>query len=144
MPATIPSNFSNSCDRSQSMTRSDRQPAPNAPGTQLIAHTANNRFGAVLSSLYSFWIARQAAAMHTGGYRRDAYTVMLFSRDPLICVEHDYTSTPDELLTSCLGYQPGDSENYTRAIRKAQSIMESHWSTERYGHPMYQRFTHQS
>jgi hypothetical protein len=56
---------------------------------------------------------------------------MFFSKDPLICVENDFTSSPEELLNSCLGYKPGESENYTRAIRKAQSLMTSHWSTER-------------
>src|ERR1700761_6776582 len=118
------------------MGKSDRQPLPDAAGTHLIAPTANNRLGAVLSSLYSFWIARQADASRNaqlGIYRRDAYTIMFFSKDPLICVENDFTSSPDELLTACLGYQPGDSENYTRAIRKAQSIMAAHWSAERYG-----------
>jgi len=116
------------------MARSDQQPLPNAAGTHLIAPTANNRLGAVLSSLFSFWIARQAAANHNaqlGGYRRDAYTIMFFSKDPLIRVENNFTSSPDELLASCLGYQPDDSENYTRAIRKAQAIMTAHWSTER-------------
>ncbi|KAI9455145.1 hypothetical protein BJY52DRAFT_1122154 [Lactarius psammicola] len=121
-------------DTSKSMSRSDRQPLPNAAGTPRITPTANNRLGAVISSLYSFWTARQAAVSHNaqlGGYRRDAYSIIFFSKDPLICVEHDFTSSPDELLTYCLGYKPGDSENYTRAIRKAQDIMTSHWSTER-------------
>ncbi|KAI9444004.1 hypothetical protein H4582DRAFT_2189914 [Lactarius indigo] len=121
-------------DTSKSMSRSDRQPLPNAAGTPLITPTANNRLGAVLSSLYSFWIARQAAVSHNaqlGGYRRDAYSIIFFSKDPLICVEHDFTSSPDELLTYCLGYKPNESENYTRAIRKAQAIMTSHWSAER-------------
>ncbi|KAI9450262.1 hypothetical protein BJY52DRAFT_1175724 [Lactarius psammicola] len=117
---------------SKSMSRSDRQPLPDATGTPLITSTANNRHGAVLSSLYSFWISRQAAVSHKlGGNRRDAYSVIFFSKAPLICVEHDFTSSPDELLTSCLRYRPGDSENYTRAIRKAQDIMTSHWSVER-------------
>ncbi|KAH9029436.1 hypothetical protein EDB85DRAFT_2251894, partial [Lactarius pseudohatsudake] len=121
-------------DTSKSMGRSDRQPLPNAAGTPLITPTANNRLGAVISSLYSFWIARQAAVSHNaqlGGYRRDAYSIIFFSKDPLVCVEHDFTSSPDELLTYCLGYKPGESENYTRAVRKAQAIMTSHWSTER-------------
>ncbi len=126
------------------MSRSDRQPLPNAAGTPLITPTANNRLGAVLSSLYSFWIARQAAVSHNaqlGGYRRDAYSIIFFSKDPLICVEHDFTSSPDELLTYCLGYKPGESENYTRAIRKAQDIMTSHWSTERCGPPLHGSLT---
>src|ERR1700735_5117144 len=120
--------------RSRSMARHDRVPLPNAAGTTRITPTANNRLGAVLSSLYGFWIARQAAARYNaqfGGHRRDAYSIIFFSRHPLICVENDFTSSPDELLTSCLRYRPFENENYTRAIEKAQSIMTSHWSTER-------------
>lgn len=121
-------------DTSRSMARPDRRPLPNAAGTPHIARTANNRLGAVLSSLYSFWIARQAAASHNaqlGGHRRDAYSLIFFSKNPLTCVENDFTSSPDELLNSCLRYKPGENENYTLAIRKAQNIMTSHWSTER-------------
>ncbi|KAI9455077.1 hypothetical protein BJY52DRAFT_1122210, partial [Lactarius psammicola] len=42
-----------------------------------------------------------------------------------------FTSSPDELLTSSLRYKPGGNENYVLALRKAQSIMTSQWSTER-------------
>ncbi|KAI9455138.1 hypothetical protein BJY52DRAFT_1122164, partial [Lactarius psammicola] len=46
-------------------------------------------------------------------------------------VENDLTSSPDELLTSCLRYKAHENENYTLAIEKAQATMTSHWSTER-------------
>jgi hypothetical protein len=122
------------------MARPDRKPLPNAAGTPRIAVTANNRLGAVLSSLYSFWTARQAALSHNAqlwGHRRDAYSIIFFSRDALTCVENDFTSSPDELLTSCLRYKPFENENYTLAIDKAQRIMTSHWSTERCGPPLH-------
>ena len=122
------------------MSRSDLRPVRNAPGFQLIAPTADNRLGAVLSSLFSFWIARQAAVFRdaqSGGRRRDAYSVIFFSADPKICVENDLTSSPNELLTSCLGYTPNESHNYTRAIQKAQSLMVSHLCTERCGPPVH-------
>lgn len=118
------------------MSRSDLKPLRNSAGARYIIPTADNRLGAVLSSLYSFWIARQAAATRdaqSGGQRRDAYSIMFFSTDPLICVENDLTSSPEDLLAACLGYTPHENENYTRAIRKAQSLMVTHWSTERCG-----------
>ncbi|KAH9059756.1 hypothetical protein EDB87DRAFT_1562790 [Lactarius vividus] len=121
-------------DLSKSMARSDRRPLPNAAGTPLITPIANNRLGAVISSLYSFWTARQAAvSQHAqlGGHRRDAYSIIFFSRTPMICVENDFTSTPDQLLTACLRYKPYENENYTLAVEKAQAIMTSNWSTER-------------
>jgi hypothetical protein len=122
------------------MARFDRQPHSNAAGTPRIAATANNRLGAVLSSLYSFWTARQAAFSSNAqlwGHRRDAYSIIFFSQEPLTCVENDFTSSPDELLTACLRYKPFQNENYTLAIEKAQSIMTSHWSTERCGPPLH-------
>lgn len=122
--------------RSGSMWSADRRPLPNAPGANRIIPTANNRLGAVVASLYSFWIARQAAVSQNAqleGRRKDAYSLIFFSNDPLTCVENDFTSSPDELLTSSLRYRPGGDENYTLALQKAQSIMISHWSTERCG-----------
>ena len=122
------------CHRSMSMARSDRQPLPNAAGTSRIARTANNRLGAVISALYSFWTARQAALSSNaqlGAHRRDAYSIIFFSKKPLTCVENDFTSSPDELLTACLRYMPNENEIYTLAIKRAQAIMNLHWSTER-------------
>lgn len=60
------------------MASRDRQPLSDTPSTGLISEHANNRYGAVLSSLYSFWTARQAA--QPTGARRDAYSVITFNR----------------------------------------------------------------
>ncbi|KAI9450269.1 hypothetical protein BJY52DRAFT_196728 [Lactarius psammicola] len=121
-------------EASRSMGHNDRQPLPNAAGTPRITPTLNNRLGAVISSLYSFWTARQATVGHNaqpGGHRRDAYSIIFFNKAPFTCVENDLTSSPDELLTSCLRYRPFENENYTLAIKKAQATMTSHWSMER-------------
>lgn len=126
--------------RSGSMWCTDRRPLPNAPGTNQIIPTANNRLGAVIASLYSFWIARQAAISQNaqlGGRRRDAYSLIFFSDNPSTCVENDFTSSPDQLLNSSLRYRPGGNENYTLALQKAQGILTSHWSTERCGHLLH-------
>ena len=126
--------------RSGSMYNTDRQPLPNAPGTNRIISIANNRLGAVFASLYSFWTARQAAVSQNaqlGGRRRDAYSLIFFSDNPSTCVANDLTSSPDELLTSALRFSPSGCENYTRALRQAQGIMTSHWSTERCGHLLH-------
>lgn len=125
--------------RSGSMWNTDRQPLPNAPGTNRIIPAANNRLGAVFASLYSFWTARQAAVSQNaqlGGRRRDAYSLIFFNENPSTCLENDFTSSPDELLTSSLRHHPGGNENYTNALRHAQGIITSHWSTERCGHPL--------
>ena len=122
--------------RSGSMWCTDRRPLPNAPGSNRIIPSRNNRLGAVIASLYSFWTARQAAVSQNaqlGGRRRDAYSLIFFSDNPSTCVENDLTSSPDELLASSLRYPPGGNENYTLALKQAQGIITSHWSTERCG-----------
>ncbi|KAH8980308.1 hypothetical protein EDB92DRAFT_1900987 [Lactarius akahatsu] len=72
--------------------------------------TANDRLGVVLSALYSFWIARQAAV--------DRNTQAGWS-------------SPDELLTSALQFEADGGTDFTSALERAQEIMTSHWSTER-------------
>jgi hypothetical protein len=66
--------------RSESMSDQDRQPLPDTPATQRIVAVANNRFGAVVSTLYSFWTARDTAvrAGAAAGLRRDAYSIVTF------------------------------------------------------------------
>ena len=113
----------------------DRKPLPNAAGTGRITPIANNRLGSVFSSLYSFWLARQASIdrnAQLGGARRDAYSLIFFNHEPSTCIENDFTSSPDELLTAALRYVASGNTNFTLALKRAQNIMDSHWSTERY------------
>ncbi|KAI9455148.1 hypothetical protein BJY52DRAFT_1427134 [Lactarius psammicola] len=122
-------------DKSGSMSNADQTPLPNAPGIDRIKPKADNRLGAVLSSLYSFWIARQATfdrnAPSGSGVRKDAYSLILFDSAPTNCIENNFTSSPDELLTAALQYDAGGGTNFTRALKRAQDVMTSHWSTER-------------
>ena len=113
----------------------DRQPLANSAGVGRITPTANNRLGSVFSALYSFWLARQAAIdrnAQLGGARRDAYSLIFFNSEPSTSVENDFASSPDELLTAALKYVAGGGTDFARALERAQNIMDSHWSTERY------------
>ena len=113
----------------------DRQPLANSAGFDRITPTANNRLGSVFSALYSFWLARQAAIdrnAHLGGARRDSYSLILFNSEPSTCIENNFASSPDELLTAALQYVAGGGTNFAGALSRAQNIMDSHWSTERY------------
>ncbi|KAH9029425.1 hypothetical protein EDB85DRAFT_1867188 [Lactarius pseudohatsudake] len=121
-------------DRSGSMCQQDRQPLPNSAGIERITPTANDRLGVVLSALYSFWIARQAAVdrnTQAGGGRRDAYSLIFFNHEPSTSIENDFTSSPDELLTSALQFEADGGTDFTSALERAQEIMTSQWSTER-------------
>ena len=113
------------------MSSTDRRPLPNTPATPRISARSNNRYGAVLSSLYSFWTARAAAITSSNAVRRDAYSVVLFDDVVNTPVVNDFASTPDQLLGTLLGFDTGGGTDFGLAIRRAQAIMEKSWSTER-------------
>ena len=120
------------------MCLQDRQPLANSAGVDRITPTANDRLGCVFSALYSFWLVRQAAIDRNarvggpGGARRDAYSLIFFNHEPLTCIENDFASSPDELLTAALQYEADGRTDFTRALERAQNIMDSNWSSERY------------
>ncbi|KAI6032571.1 hypothetical protein F5J12DRAFT_779054 [Pisolithus orientalis] len=98
----------------------------------VVMQQAFHVFGAVLSSLFSFWSAR-AAAVGSGdsAARRDAYSIILFNHGALTVIENDLTSNPDQLLDMLLSHQAGIGTNFTAAVIAAQDVMERNWSTER-------------
>ena len=117
------------------MSWADQPPLPNAPGANRIKAKANNRLGAVFASLYSFWIARQASFdgnASSSRLRKDAYSVILFDSEPTTCIENDFTSRPEELLTAVLQHEAGGGTDFTRALKKAHELMISYWSDKRY------------
>ncbi|KAI9460706.1 hypothetical protein F5148DRAFT_1276740 [Russula earlei] len=121
-------------DRSGSMSSTDRQPLPNEPMTNRIQQSANNRLGAIYSSLYSFWSARHAATTagrQTAGARRDAYSLILFNENATNVLTNDFTSSPDQLLDVVLGSRASGGTNFLEALRAGQAVMERNWSTER-------------
>ncbi|PVF98362.1 hypothetical protein CPB86DRAFT_825740 [Serendipita vermifera] len=121
-------------DRSGSMTDTDRRPLPNSPATTKIVQRADNRFGAVVSSIYGFWTARDTAvrAGAKNGMRRDAYSIITFESSASVTISNDTSSDPDQLLDLILSnanYYGGT--NFTRAIETIQTQLENTWSTER-------------
>ena len=114
------------------MTYADRRPLPNTPVSARIASHSNNRFGAVLSSLFNFWSARAAVTSSSShGARRDAYSVILFNSRTLTVIEHDFTKNPEQLLAELLPYTGSGGTNFTTAITDAHTVMQNNWSTER-------------
>ncbi|KAG8917959.1 hypothetical protein FRC02_002744 [Tulasnella sp. 418] len=114
-------------DRSSSMSERDRIPLPNAPCSSLISRYHNNRFGAVLSSLYGFWNSHTA----TGCTRRDSYTVIVFNEESKIIVDQDHTSSPDQLLNKVLATSTSGKAYFDGASKKAQTCMENNWAADR-------------
>jgi hypothetical protein len=119
------------------MSSTDRGPLADAPMTNRIRQTANNRLGAVYSALHSFWSARHAAVTVGSGRqsdvgpRRDAYSVILFDSGTRSILTNDFTSTPDELLDVMLAHKAGGGTNFSAAIRAGGAVMEQNWSTDR-------------
>ena len=70
----------------------DNRPLANSPVTQVITQKQDNRYGAVLTSLYSFCKAREEAVRQGAatGARRDAYSVILFNEQATVrlCLPH--------------------------------------------------------
>ena len=117
------------------MSFNDRRPLADAPMTNRIRRSANNRLGAVYSALYSFWSARHAAitANRQGvGVRRDAYSIILFSDSTTSVLTNDFTSSPDQLLDAVLRHGIDGGTNFSGALRTGQAVMEQNWSTERF------------
>lgn len=121
-------------DHSGSMTATDKRPLSHSPATARIVQRANNRFGAVVSSIYGFWTARDKA-VRTGsssGARRDAYTIIPFESTASVALSNDMTSDPDQLLNLILSYGGGyGGTNFTHALETVRHEMERSWSTER-------------
>ena len=113
------------------MSYTDRRPLPNTPATAQISARSDNRYGAVLSSLHSFWTARAAAIANSHAARQDAYSVILFDNGVETPIVNDFASTPDQLLDTLLGFGSHGGTNFSLAIQQAQAIMERSWSTER-------------
>jgi hypothetical protein len=67
------------------MRLDDCRPLPNTPASQQIALNADNRFGAALSSLHGFWLAREGAQRSGAtGAHKDAYTVIAFDHQAVV------------------------------------------------------------
>jgi len=117
------------------MASSDRRPLDGTPVTRQITAQHNNRLGAVYSSLHSFWMSRlSAVAGGQGGQvaRRDAYSVVFFNSTTVKGINNDFTSLPDQLLTSIIQHRASGGTDYSQAIKCAQEVMTQHWSTERF------------
>ncbi|PVF95046.1 hypothetical protein CPB86DRAFT_739378 [Serendipita vermifera] len=121
-------------DRSGSMLLTDCRPLNNTPASRRIAQHADNRYGAALTSLYGFWLAREVA--QRPGYaaaHRDAYTVIAFDHNAAVVCSNDTESGADQLL----GLLPNNATedggtNFTQTLELLRRELENTWTTERY------------
>jgi hypothetical protein len=119
------------------MSQQDMQPPPDSAGIERIKPSADNRLGAVFSSLYSFWIEREAVIGRNsvnGRDGNDAYSLIFFNHEQSTPIEYDFTSSPDELLTAALHFNATGDTDFSSALERAQNVMTSHWSSERLVH----------
>ncbi|KAH7882034.1 hypothetical protein F5I97DRAFT_1988573, partial [Phlebopus sp. FC_14] len=120
-------------DRSASMRNPDQQPLRTSPVYLKIRRKMNNRLGAVYTSLYSFWMAREAAAATDKGSsaRRDSYTIIMHDQVTETICENDSSTPPDQLLDMLLSRAPQGGNSFNKAFKDAQNVMVRYWSNER-------------
>jgi len=67
------------------MRLDDCRPLPNTPASLRIAANADNRFGAALTSVHGFWLAREGAQRPgMAEAHQDAYTVVAFDHEAAV------------------------------------------------------------
>jgi hypothetical protein len=109
----------------------DRRPLPGTPATARLVASNDNRLGAVFSSIYSFWTARQATFTNTPA-GRDAYTVILFDENVTPTIVNDSSSTLDALLGKLLPHRPEWRTNFQSCLDSARDRMRQNWNDQRY------------
>ncbi|KAI9343866.1 hypothetical protein DFJ73DRAFT_840771 [Zopfochytrium polystomum] len=114
-------------DRSGSMGSQDCLPDP-SPVQRKIAQSHQNRLGAVYSSCYSFWKAREAMSKQI---RHDAYSVILFNESPQVVVENDFTSTADQLLDRIIPYTASGGTSFQKAAQLSTQILNRNMTGDR-------------
>lgn len=123
-------------DNSTSMTRTDHQPLQNTPITEALELHCSNRYGAVLSALYSFWKSREIPTQAPSTQsarppRTDAYSMITFSETVTHHATNDCSSTPEQLIRSLLPHQPSFGTNFESAVNSASAIIEQNWEITR-------------
>jgi hypothetical protein len=67
------------------MMSGDWAPLPNTPISAHLIGVCNNRYGAVLSALYGFWLARNSAVYaYSTQARQDACSVVTFNDHAIV------------------------------------------------------------
>ncbi|CAE6371963.1 unnamed protein product [Rhizoctonia solani] len=136
-------------DGSGSMANTDRRPLPDMPISARLISSCNNRYGAVLSALYGFWLSRDAVALLGATQtRQDAYSIVTFNHRATVNnvyfsdtqlltfsnlqtrVRNDFTSSADQLIAKLLS-RPSGGVNAHAALTEAQSVIRTHWSNDR-------------
>ncbi|KAF8685038.1 hypothetical protein RHS04_00828 [Rhizoctonia solani] len=117
---------------SGSMTCIDRGPLLGTPISPRLVSNCNNRYGAVLSALYGFWLSRDTmAATSTTQARQDAYSVITFDDYATTRFQNDFTSTTDQLIGQLIPQMGQGGTNFQGALAMAQSLIQANWSSDR-------------
>ncbi|CAE6509851.1 unnamed protein product [Rhizoctonia solani] len=123
-------------DNSTSMRCTDQGPLQNTPITAALKSSCNNRYGAVMSALYTFWKSREAPSnvspsQATSPPRADAYSIITFSETMTCRVSNDFSSTPEQLIRRLLPQKASLGTNFESAIKGAYAIIEQNWDSTR-------------
>ncbi|CAE6353050.1 unnamed protein product [Rhizoctonia solani] len=123
-------------DNSTSMKCADQGPLESTPITSKLKSSCNNRYGAVMSALYTFWKSREtpgsaSASRNTRLQREDAYSIVTFSETATCNLSNDFSSTPEQLIRTLLPQKASYGTNFESAMEGASVIIEQNWDPKR-------------
>ncbi|CUA71928.1 hypothetical protein RSOLAG22IIIB_09938 [Rhizoctonia solani] len=121
-------------DNSGSMRWGDITPQPTPILARLKSEGCDNRYGAVVSALYSFWKTREGHQVNSSSLvREDHYSVVVFDEEAEARVSNDWRLTTNQLVDKLIPQQvvAGYGTNFEEAIKIAHEVIERSWSSQR-------------
>ncbi|KDN34398.1 hypothetical protein RSAG8_12515, partial [Rhizoctonia solani AG-8 WAC10335] len=121
-------------DNSGSMGSGDITPQPTPIHARLGSENCDNRYGAVVSALYSFWKSREGHQVRPSSVvREDHYSVVVFDNKAEARVENDWRLTTNQLVDKLIPqkYVHGCGTNFEEGIKVAHEVLEKNWSSQR-------------
>ncbi|KAL5634326.1 hypothetical protein ACGC1H_002410 [Rhizoctonia solani] len=121
-------------DNSGSMGRGDITPEPTPIRDRLVSENCNDRYGAVVSALYTFWKSREGNQVRSSSVvRADHYSVVVFDNKAEARVDNDWRLTADQLVEKLIPQKSVDGwgTEFEEAIKVAHEVIESNWSSQR-------------
>ncbi|EUC62868.1 von willebrand factor type A domain protein, partial [Rhizoctonia solani AG-3 Rhs1AP] len=112
----------------------DITPQPTPIRARLASEECDNRYGAVVSALYSFWKSREGHQVTSSSVvREDHYSVVAFDDEAEARVENDWRLTTNQLVDKLIPQEHVScgGTDFEKAIEVAHEVLERSWSSQR-------------
>ncbi|KAJ3115004.1 hypothetical protein HDU96_001355 [Phlyctochytrium bullatum] len=132
-------------DRSSSMQNTGAYPNASTPHGRMVAQLHNNQYGATLDATYRFCLTRNATvagpSLPPGTHvaeapnTRDAFSVILFDKNPMIFLENAQNWSPTQMLQKLVTAPGvGFGTRFSGALQSARAVLERNFDQNR--HPV--------